>query len=253
MVENAQQAGYDFLGLRLVPATQTEPQHDSQGNTALIRETAQRLQDSGLTVMDIEIFRLQAHTDIDQFEGALEAGRLLGATHALAAPQDGDRHRLAETLHRFCETASRHGLVVDLEPTPWYEVSTLRECASLIAATGRQDLGIVVDMIHFDRTGETPDSIRALAADHFRYAQLCDAPAMRPADLDTLLLQARAERLMPGDGGLDLAAILQALPSSLPLALEIPMQSLAGTMPVRERSRRMLAKAKALDARIGHG
>jgi len=79
-----------------------------------------------------------------------------------------------------------------------------------------------------------------------RYAQLCDAPAERPRDLETLLLQARAERLMPGDGGLDLLGILRALPRDIPLSLEVPMKTLAKTVPAVERARRMLAKTRSL-------
>lgn len=251
MVTNAALAGYDGLGLRLVPATPEEPQHDSQGDTSLIREAARRLRDAGLRVFDVEIFRLKPHTDVSRYEGALEAAAILGARHALAAPQDADIHRLADKLDALCELAARYGLVVDLEPTPWYEVSTLAATAQLIETHGRRDVGIVIDPIHFDRAGDTTASIAALKPDYFRYVQLCDAPAERPQDLATLLLQARAERLMPGDGGLDLAGLLRALPADLPISLEVPMQTLAATVPVLERSRRMLEKTRALLAGLG--
>lgn len=246
MVSNAAQAGYDMLGLRVIPATSDEPQHDSQGDTPLIRETARRLANVGIEVSDIEIFRLQPNTRVVDFEPALVAGARLGARYALAAPQDADVARLIDTLGTFAELAARYGILVDLEPTPWYEVSTLRACAALIGATKRNDIGIVVDAIHFDRARETPASVRALPASLFRYAQLCDAPAQRPVDLPPLLLQARAERLMPGDGGLDLAGLIRALPADLPLSLEIPMQALAKCVPAQERARRMLKRTREL-------
>jgi sugar phosphate isomerase/epimerase len=246
MVSNAAAAGYDGLGLRLIPATADEPRHDTRGDTPLVRETARRLRDTGLQVWDIEIFRLQPDTRVAGYEGALEAGALLGARHVLAAPQDADPARLADHLGQLCTLAARYGLVVDLEPTPWYEVPTLGDAARVIEATGRSDVGLVVDAIHWDRAGDTPVSVAALKPGYFRYAQLCDAPAQRPADLATLLLQARAERLMPGDGGLDLRGLLRALPPGIPLSLEVPMHSLAATLPVLERSRRMLDKTRAL-------
>ncbi len=250
MVTNAARAGYDALGLRLVPATPDEAQHDSQGDTPLVREAARRLRDTGLQVLDIEIFRLKPDTRVADYEGALEAGAILGARHALAAPQDADVARLADRLGALCELAARYGLVVDLEPTPWYEVPTLGAAARVIQASGRGDAGLVVDAIHWDRAGDTPESIAALAPAYFRYVQLCDAPAARPADLATLLLQARAERLMPGDGGLDLKALLRALPPHIPISLEVPMQALSTTVPVLERSRRMLEKTRALLASL---
>lgn len=249
MVDNAAQAGFDFVGLRLIAATAQEPQLGSQElgeGKPLVREIAKRLAATGLRVVDIEIFRLKPETRVADYEAVLAAGARLGARHALAAPQDGNLLRLAETLNALCELAARYGLVVDLEPTPWYEVNTLRACAGVIALTGRDDIGLVVDPIHFDRVGETPESIRALPASMFRYAQLCDAPVERPTDLPTLLHQARAERLMPGDGGLDLAGIFGALPCGVPLAIEIPMNSLAGSVPADERVRRMIAKTRTL-------
>jgi sugar phosphate isomerase/epimerase len=250
MVSNAAEAGYDFVGLRLIPATPNEPSHDTRGDTPLIRETARRLQDSGLEVFDIEIFRLRPDTRVSDYEPALAAGAVLGARHALAAPQDADTERLGDTLGAFAELAARYGIVVDLEPTPWYEVSRLAASEVVIAQSGRDDVGIVVDAIHFDRAGETTASIAALPMRRFRYAQLCDAPAERPLDVPTLLLQARAERLMPGDGGLDLAGLLRALPPGLPLSLEIPMQSLAATTSPLERARRMRAKTVDLLASV---
>lgn len=250
MVSNAASAGYDALGLRLIPATPEEPQHDSLGDTPLIRETARRLRDTGLSVFDIEIFRLQPHTWVADFEPALEAGAILGARHAIAAPQDADINRLADKLAELGERAARHGIVVDLEPTPWYEVSTLAACAQAIAGAGRNDVGIVIDAIHFDRMGETPSRLADLPPQLFRYVQLCDAPAERPTDLPTLLYQARAERLMPGDGGLNLAGLLQALPPDIPISLEIPLSTLAKTISAQERARQMLRKTRALLASL---
>jgi hypothetical protein len=55
---------------------------------------------------------------------------------------------------------------------------------------------------------------------------------------------------MPGDGGLDLAGILRALPADLPISLEIPMETLAKTVPPVERTRQMLAKTRRLLASL---
>ena len=55
-----------------------------------------------------------------------------------------------------------------------------------------------------------PADIGGVAQERLHYAQLCDAPPERPHDTETLLHQARAERLMPGDGGLNLMGILHA-------------------------------------------
>jgi hypothetical protein len=51
---------------------------------------------------------------------------------------------------------------------------------------------------------------------------------------------------MPGDGGLDLLGILRALPRDIPLSVEVPMQTLARTVPAIDRARRMLDKTRVL-------
>jgi hypothetical protein len=53
----AAEAGFDFVGLRLIPATAEEKQHAMVGDTALVRETARRVANAGIPVLDVEIFR----------------------------------------------------------------------------------------------------------------------------------------------------------------------------------------------------
>src|SRR5438046_5381 len=120
----------------------------------------------------------------------------------------------------------------------------------IAAAARKPNAGVLVDPIHFDRGGNVPADIGGVGQERLHYAQLCDAPAERPRDTETLLHQARAERLMPGDGGLNLMGILRALPPELPLALEVPMVTLAKTVPAVERARRIRAKTEALLARL---
>ena len=246
MVANAAAAGFDALGLRLVPATPSEAQHDTRGLTPLVRETAARLRDSGLQLLDIEVLRLQPQTVVRDYLPVLEAGAFLGARHLLVAPQDADPSRLAERVAALAELASGFGLLVDLEPTPWYEVSTLSACEAAIQASGRQDVGLIVDPIHLDRAGQGAAHIAALPASRFRYWQLCDAPAERPTERDELLRQARSDRLLPGQGALPLADYAQALPADLPVSLEVPLAGAWGAASPLARARAMLAAARAL-------
>ena len=61
-----------------------------------------------------------------------------------------------------------------------------------------------------------------------------------------MLYQARAQRLIPCDGGLDLPGMLREVPADLPISLEIPMETLARTLPAGERTKQMLAKTRRL-------
>jgi sugar phosphate isomerase/epimerase len=242
----AAEAGYDKIGLRIVAATPEEVQHPMLGDTAMRRETVRRVADAGVRVLDVEIFRLKPETDVAEFEPALETGATLGATEALVAGHIPDEVQLADRFADFCDLAATYGMAANLEPMPWTETKNFAQAARIVAAAGRANAGILVDPIHFDRGGSRAEEIVSVPQARLRYAQLCDAPAERPRDRETLLLQARAERLMPGDGGLDLMGILRALPRDIPLSLEIPMKTLARSLPALERSRRMLAKTRAL-------
>ena len=246
MVTCAAEAGFDTIGLRLLSATAQEVQHPMVGDTALVRETARRIADSGLKVLDIEIFRLKPETVVNDFRQALETGARLGAREVLVAGNDADEARLTERFAAFCDLAAEYRMGANLEPMPWTDARDFAQGARIVAAAGRDNGGVLIDPIHFDRGGSDVAEIATVPAARLRYMQLCDAPAERPRDTETLLHQARAERLMPGDGGLDLRGMLRAVPPNIPVSIEIPMQTLARTMPALERSRRMLEKTRRL-------
>ena len=246
MVSCAADAGFAHVGLRLIPATDSEPTWPIIGDTPMVHDVERRLADTGIKVLDIEIFRLRPHTRVEDYRAALETGAQLGAQHVLVAGNDPEEARLVERFAALCDLGATLGLTMNLEPMPWTDVKTLQDGARVIASAGRPNAGVLIDPIHFDRAGNTAADIASVRPQMFHYAQLCDAPAQRPTDTETLLYQARAERLMPGDGGLELKGILGALPAGLPLGLEIPMHKLAESVGAVERARRIRVKTEAL-------
>lgn len=246
MVSCAAEAGFSHVGLRLLPATPTEPQHDMVGDTPLVRETLRRLADTGMQVWDIEILRLKPETRVADFLAVLETGARLGASNVLVAGNDPEPARLADNFGRLCDLAAPLGLAINMEPMPWTDLRNLKEAAELLDTVQRANAGVLIDAIHFDRAGCRLDEIAALPQGCLHYAQLCDAPAEQPRDLDELLLQARAERLPPGEGGLKLVELLRALPAGLPLGIEVPQQELARSVGAVERVRRLKAATERL-------
>lgn len=239
MVECAAQAGYDFVGLRLLPATDHEVRHEIMGATPLKRDTLARLRDTGIKVLDVEILRLKPDTDVNAYKPMLDTAAEFGARYVLVAGNDPDEARTADRLAQLCDLAAPLGLSPSLEPMPWTDVKDITQGARIVAAAARPNTGLIIDPLHFDRAGSSTDTLRALPREYFGYVQFCDAPAERPADLDTLLYQARCERMIPGEGGLDLAGILRALPDHLPVSIEVPTQQWARTAPALERARKL--------------
>ena len=106
MVTCAAEAGFTHIGLRLIPATPTEVSYATIGDTPIIRATLERLADTGIEVLDIEILRLTPDADPRDFLPVLETGARLGARNALIAGNDPDEGRLTERFAALCELAA---------------------------------------------------------------------------------------------------------------------------------------------------
>ena len=252
MVACAAAAGYGKVGLRLIPATPEEPSHPTFiGDSPLVREVEHRLRDTGVRVLDIEILRLRPDTDVRAYVPVLETGARLGATHALVAGNDPERPRLIERLASLCTLAAPLGLTLDLEPMPWTDVKSFTDALSVVEACRQANAAVLVDAIHFDRAGDSFDALRHAPPGRLRYLQLCDAPAERPHDMAVVLQQARSARLMPGDGGLDLRQLLDAMPAGVPISLEVPMPEVVRAMGPVAAATRLREKTEALMATLG--
>ncbi len=178
LVSCAAEAGYDHVGLRLLPATAEEPQHPMVGDTPLVRETARRLADTGVRALDIEIFRLKPDTDVASFRPALETGARLGAREALIAGNDPDEARLIERFAAFCDIAAVYGIAANLEPMPWTDVRTFAQGARIVESAARDNAGLLIDPIHFDRGGGRADEIGSIPPHRLRY---CNCAMRRPS------------------------------------------------------------------------
>ncbi|WP_157217099.1 sugar phosphate isomerase/epimerase family protein [Flavisphingomonas formosensis] len=179
------------------------------------------LADTGVTVANLEVFNLAADHPIEQFRPALALGASLGAATATAIDY-GERgaDEIADRLAAFCRLAGEYGLGVNVEPISMGATATITDAAALIRKAGAPDCGIVLDMVHFVRTGGTAADIATLDRGAIRYVQLCDGPV--PVAPDWIGVEAMEERMAPGEGDFPLAAILAALPEDVQLAAEVP-------------------------------
>ncbi|HSU45238.1 MAG TPA: TIM barrel protein [Casimicrobiaceae bacterium] len=181
-------AGYDCVGLRLIPPTNDEVQRPMVGDTPLVRETARHLADTGMRTLDIEIFRLRPETNVASYRPALETGARLGAHEALVAGNDPDASRLVERFAAFCDLCREYGIGASLEPMPWTDVRSFADGVRIVERAARDNGAVLIDAIPFDRAGSDTREIASAPVERLHYVQICDACAERPREKTQQLL-----------------------------------------------------------------
>lgn len=227
LVDAAAKAGYDYVGLRANRVAADEPLYALTEDAHLLRETKARLADSGVKVLDLELARIGAGDQARDLLPLLELAAELGAHDVIAQLPDPDRHRAVDQFGQLCDLARPLGVFANLEFPSWTATPNLASAVAILRAADRPNAGILIDMLHFARSGSSLDELAKLPRHWFRYAHLCDAPAARPSSNEGLIREARAERMFPGEGGLGVKEILAQMPQDIPYALEIPRLPLA--------------------------
>jgi sugar phosphate isomerase/epimerase len=209
-----------------------------------MRVTKTHLAATGIEVLDVELARIASDNSPRDYLRFLEAGADLGARHVITQLPDADFSRKADRFAELCDLAAPLGLTVDLEFPSWTETPDLTEAARVLRAADRPNAGILVDLLHFARSGSRVADLLELPASWFHFVHVCDAPAEVPSATEDLIHTARFERMFPGDGGIDISAILAALPTGLPYALEIPHAKLVAQVGAREHARMAISAAR---------
>lgn len=224
-IDAAHAAGLDAVGLRLQPVTPADA--DIMADAALRRGIARRLDDTGLKVLDIEVFRVGPRADIGSMLPGMEYASRLGAKYMLctsvlvAEHVPSDESRTAEKFAQLCEAGAPLGIKPMLEFMIYRAIGTIEAALRMVELVRHPNMGICVDALHLSRSGGTPDSLRKVDPGLLCYAQICDAPAAIPP-ASQIPIEARCHRLYPGAGSLPLPALLDALPPGIPLSLEAP-------------------------------
>lgn len=252
-VRIAAEAGYDMVGLRLLPSSPGEVLYPLMTDDALLREVKAALRDTGVEMGDVEIARLGAATDIAAFAPFFERAARLDARHVLVAGDDPDSGRLADRFAALARLAASFRLTVDLEFMPWTQVRDLAAARRIVEAAGEPNGGVLVDALHWDRAKSTVAEVRDLPRERINYVQLCDGPVDYDPSDEGLIAVARGARLNPGEGGIDLPALAGVIPLDATVSIEVPDRERARTVGPLQRAidalaatRRVLEAASAI-------
>lgn len=219
----AEKCHYQGVGLRLIPATPTEMHYSLIDNPARKRTVKNLLASTGMKAFDIEIFRLKPDTNLNDYLAFIELGAELGSKNMLVAGNDPDLQRMRDQWLHLCEIAREFGITPHLEPMPWTDIKSYVDAAKFVEEAS-SDLGaVLIDPIHFYRSGGEPEQIEEAQASRMGYVQFADAPGAIPESMEEILRQAREDRLPPGAGDFRLKELLAKLPKEIPISLEIPL------------------------------
>ncbi|MVA22043.1 TIM barrel protein [Agrobacterium vitis] len=245
-VEVASKAGYDYLGLRLLPAVKGGVCHPLMDNPQMLAETLAIMRGTGVEVFDLEMIRLQADFNVEDYRSFFEIGQKLGARAVLIAGDDEDRSRLIDSFAQVCEAAQPYRISAQLEFMPQTNVRNIKDAITVLEKSGGNNCGIIFDSLHFARSGSTLDDLKSIPREWLAYAQICDGPEIGPDTIEGLNYAARHERLLPGDGELDLRQWFSLIPANIPISVEVPNDKQAPEYGALNWSRKALAMSKAI-------
>jgi sugar phosphate isomerase/epimerase len=240
----AAQAGYDFVSFRIIyMGLPNEPNYALAQNPEMMQATKKALAETGVKVHDIELARIDDGVNVKSYAPALEAAAELGARYVIASVWTARQDYALESLEELCDLAGAAGLGVSLEFLTWSPAPDLQKAAELRRGVNRQNCGLLVDILHFQRSRVSLEQLEAVPPDWFHFVHLCDAPAEIPSTREGLLYTAREARLDPGEGEIDLDAILTRLPE-VTYSLEIPNRERVQQVGYAEHARLCLEKAR---------
>ncbi len=247
----AARAGYDYVSIRpIYMALPGEPNYALAENKQLLRQTRTALNSTGVRLHDIELARIFDGVDVTCYLPAMEVAAELGGKAVLSSIWGGERDYYIEKFAELCDLARPLGLTVDLEYVPVASVRDLAGAVDVLRTIDRPNAGLMIDMHHVHRAHDDPADLDALPREWFHFAHLCDAPAEIPAERQELVRIMREARLYVGEGGIDVAGILEHIPPCV-YSIELPHTARHEELGYAEHATRCLETLKAYLATHG--
>jgi sugar phosphate isomerase/epimerase len=200
-------AGFSGIGLHVDDLPRTV---DSGIDIAQMQDI---LTDTGLRVVEIEFLSGWVLDDSDPAELDATVRKIeavadaFGGRHVSAGEfRDAGRVDLDRAAGRLSELARRltaRGLKIAVEAFPWSVLAGPDTAPAIVGRSGVPTIGHLVDVWHFFNNGGDPTTLPG----PIMAVQLNDGPRVH----NDLLAHARATRQLPGDGELNVVALVKAL------------------------------------------
>jgi sugar phosphate isomerase/epimerase len=239
LIECAAAAGFDFGGMWAEQGSWTP---------ATTRAIRQQARDAGVELLDVEVAWIKPGAPDPWLTELVDIAAELGARNLLCVSSDPDMAATIAKLQTLVTRAAGTGVRVNLEFGIFTEVKTIHMARTVLEAVEGEAKALLVDTLHWARSGGTAADLAAIPRAWLSYCQPCDAPAEGPdtGDFDAIIDDAINRRLPLGQGGLPLAAMLDALPDTLPLAVEERSAALREAFPdLADRARQCARTSRA--------
>jgi sugar phosphate isomerase/epimerase len=225
------------------------PPFSLREDVALRREMIAAMQDRGVSISLGEGCTIREGVEASSYAADLDLFAELGTERINTVSMEPDFNRTCDQFGIMAELAAERGLRITTELAPSLTIDSLPTALAALRQIGRPDFRLLIDTMHVIRSGSTPADVAALDPELIDYIQICDAP--RRPRFESYHEESMFERMVPGEGELDLPGLLKVLPADRVYAIEAPLrsQALAGIGPHErlgrcvEATRRLLAEA----------
>ena len=239
LIEAAAASDFDFGGMW------AEREDWTSATTRAIRAQAR---DAGVELLDLEVAWIMPGAPVPWLTELVHIAAEIGARNLLCVSSDPDMAATTAKFQTMVDAAKGTDVRVNLEFGIFTEVKTIHMARAVLEAVEGEAKALLVDTLHWSRSGGTAADLAAIPREWLSYCQPCDAPADGPdtSNFDAIIDDAINRRMPLGHGGLPLAAMVDALPDHLPMAIEERSAALRDAFPdLTERARQCARTSRA--------
>lgn len=218
------------------------PEWSLLDDSELRSEVKAALADTGVHIGLGEGFRVAPGLEVESVAPQLDIFAELGTWRINAISTEPDQQRAIDQFGQLSDMVLARGMRFLVEFAPPHALNTAEAALAIADALGHDRCGMMLDAMHFFRSGGTVEQVAALPV---LYAQMCDAPLVSPGI--SYLEEAMFQRQIPGEGELPLREWVAALPANCEIGLEVPqIAALENGRSARDHAQRAVNAARAL-------
>lgn len=246
---NAKQLGFDMVSIRSIPQGVSGESVFDLRDSVICQAAKQAMDETGLFIHDVDLAAIYENTDVFSWKERLEAAAQIGVKSVVSSIWTSNRAVYTEKFATLCDLAAQYGLTVNLEFVTWSEIKGLKEAAVLLKDVDKGNARILVDTLHWHRSGVRFDDLSLCDSKWFDLIHICDIAADMPDTLEEVARTGRQERLYAGEGVSPIREIVAAMPEDAILSIEIPNQARLAQYGAYEFARRCMETTRAYFAK----